>query len=90
VPASAAARWQRNRLPDREHTQVPVAPEGGGIVLGLANQPPALPNRLPGLRRRNDEDAMTSHRQLRRGAGDELVDLVAFPPGMGADLRDGQ
>src|SRR6185312_5684825 len=79
---------QGDALADREHAGVFTLQHRRRIRAGLADQPPALPDRGPGLRRGDDQDSVATLGKLFRGPPDELVDLVPRPPWMGADLRD--
>ena len=81
-PATRTAR-QRNALADRDHAGVLAPPDRLGIGLSLSDQAATLANRLSRVRGRNDQNPVTAPGELLGGAGDELVDLVPLPPGMG-------
>ena len=51
---------QRDALSDRQHAGVFTLQHRGRIRAGLADQPPALPDRGPRVRRRDDQDSMAT------------------------------
>ena len=81
---------QGNALSNGENARVLPLQHSPRILPGLSDQTPALANRRPGLGRRDDQDPVAAPRELLRGPGDELVDLVPAAPRVGADLRDGK
>src|SRR4029078_2667208 len=65
---------QGDALADREHAGGFTLQHRRRIRAGLAYQPPALPDRGPGLRRGDDQDSVATLGKLFRGPPDELVD----------------
>src|SRR5882757_766849 len=96
-PADVEGKWRRpppwaarqgDALTDGENARVRALEQSPGVLAGLPNQPTALANRRSGVGRRDDQDPVSAPRELLRGPGNELVDLVPASPRVGADLRD--